>query len=360
MQKTGTADLPLHRGRAPRWLFEKMRSLAREITIAIVSDLGNDKFMEKVSDPLWFQALGCVLGFDWHSSGLTTTVCGALKEGLKGLERDLGFFVAGGKGKVSLNTPREILRWGDLTGFDADPFVYASRMTAKVDTAGLQDGFDLYHHCFIFSSSGNWAVIQQGMNENTRYARRYHWISSRVESFVSEPHSAICSEVKAEGLNMVARESKPSQVSCTEIVQESPSHILKDLRNLGKANSIKFPSAHNFPTFELRPKRLEKTLRLAYERSPQNFEQLLGTRGVGAKTIRALALISDLIYGAKPSFRDPTTYSFAHGGKDGYPYPVDRHTYRESILTLHKALQEAKVGRSDKIKALKRLKKFLD
>jgi len=356
MQKTGIADLPLHYGKAPRWLFDKMKMLAREIIIAIIQDSGSNELLRKISDPLWFQALGCVLGFDWHSSGLTTTVCGAIKEGIKGLEKELGFFVAGGKGKVSLNTPKEILEWGDSVSFDPNYLVYASRMTAKVDTAGIQDGFNLYHHCFMFSSTGKWAVIQQGMNEATGYARRYHWISDNVKSFVCEPHSAICSELKTEGLNMVAKESERSRVLCTKLSKEHPSIILKELK---KVESIKFPSHHAFSVSKLRPYKLEKSLQLAYERSPENFEQLLGIKGVGARTVRALALISDLIYGVKPSFRDPTTYSFAHGGKDGHPYPVDKKTYSETILSLHKALQEAKIGRYDKIKAVKRLKTLL-
>jgi len=352
VRRTGTADLPLHYGKAPRWLFERLKLLAREIVISIISDSGCEGFLRKISDPLWFQALGCVLGFDWHSSGLTTTVCGAIKEGIRGLEKELGFFVAGGKGKVSLRTPSEILQEGELIQIDPHLLVYASKMVAKVDTAGLQDGFQLYHHCFMFSSSGKWAVIQQGMNPSSRYARRYHWISEKVKSFVCEPHSAICSDWKGEGLNMVAKESEKARLVCTELSKEQPSRIIKELK---KIENLKFPPAHSFSLERMRPHLLEKTLQNIVERSPQSFEQLLGIKGVGAKTIRALALISDLVYGAKPSFRDPATYSFAHGGKDGHPYPVDRQTYDETILSLHRALKEAKVGRVEKIKALKRL-----
>lgn len=356
MQRTGTADLPLHYGRSPRWLFERMKMLAREIVISIISDSGCEELLRKISDPLWFQALGCVMGFDWHSSGLTTTVCGAIKEGIKGLEKELGFFVAGGKGKVSLRTPLEILEWGDNLKTDPNSLVYASRMAAKVDSAALQDGFQLYHHCFMFSSSGKWVVIQQGMNEVTGYARRYHWISEKLDNFVCEPHSAICSNWRGEGLNMVAKESEKARLACTELSKNPPSRIIKEIQ---KIDSLKLPSAHTFPILTTRPHQLEKSLQVIHERSPENFEQLLGIKGVGAKTIRALALVSDLVYGAKPSFKDPATYSFAHGGKDGHPYPVDKKTYDETILSLHKFLQEAKIGKGEKIKALKRLKSLL-
>jgi len=356
MQKTGTADLPLHYGKAPRWLFDKMKTLSREIIVSIVSNLGTEELLRKISDPLWFQAFGCILGFDWHSSGLTTTVCGAIKEGIKGLETELGLFVAGGKGKVSLRTPLEILEWREKIQIDANFLVYSSRMAAKVDTAGLQDGFQLYHHCFIFSSSGKWAVIQQGMNETTRYARRYHWIGEKVKNFVCEPHSAICSDWKGKGLNMVAKESEKARLVCTQLSCDKPLKIIKELK---KISNLKMPSSHSFSIEEVRPQRLEKILQAVYESCPRNFEQLLGIRGVGPKTVRALALISDLVYGVKPSFKDPATYSFAHGGKDGHPYPVDRKTYEETISVLHKALQEAKVGKSEKVKALKRLRAFL-
>ena len=356
MQKTGTADLPLHYGKSPRWLFEKMRLLSREIVISIISHSAPEEFLRKMSDPVWFQALGCALGFDWHSSGVTTTVCGAIKEGIKGLEKQLGLFVTGGKGKVSLRTPQEILQWANIAEVKPDSLIYASKMVAKVDTAALQDGFQLYHHCFIFSSSGKWAVIQQGMNELNRYARRYHWIGEKVESFVCEPHSAICSEWKGRGLNMIAKESERTRLICAKLSQEKPDKIIKELKNI---NSLKMPSTHSFSLEKVRPNRLEKALQAAYERSPESFQELLGVKGVGAKTIRALALVSDLIYGIKPSFKDPATYSFAHGGKDGYPYPVEDKTYQTTISTIHKALQEAKIGRSEKIKALKRLRVFL-
>lgn len=356
MQRTGAADLPLHYGRTPRWLFDKMKILSKEIIVSIVSDTGPEEFLRKISDPLWFQAFGCVLGFDWHSSGLTTTVCGAIKEGIKGLEKELGLFIAGGKGKVSLRTPSEILQWGKILAINTDSLVYSSRMAAKVDTAGVQDGFQLYHHCFIFSSSGKWAVVQQGMNETTRYARRYHWINEKVKNFVCEPHSAICSDWKGRGLNMVARESERARVVCTQLSADKPSKVIKELK---KIDTLNMPFSHAFSLEKIRPQRLEKTLQIIYEKNPANFEQLLGIRGVGPKTVRALTLISDLVYGATPSFKDPATYSFAHGGKDGHPYPVDRQTYQETISALHKALHEAKVGRSEKIKALRRLRAFL-
>lgn len=350
--RVGIAHLPLHYGKAPRWLFERMRELAREITIFMVEEFGPEEMLKKLSDPFWFQAFGCVLGFDWHSSGVTTTVCGALKEGLRGLERDLGLFVAGGKGKTSRKTPSEIESFGELVSVDPSKLIYASRMAAKVDSAGLQDGFQLYHHCFVFTKGGSWAVIQQGMNEATRYARRYHWLSDELKNFVCEPHLAICCDEKRRPLNMVAEESEETRKVATELSREKPDRLLFTLKKLQR---LDMPGSHPIGAHDLHPDSLSRIFLKTYERQPGSFEKLLGMEGVGPKTIRALALISDLVYGVAPSFRDPVKYSFAHGGKDGYPYPVDRELYDKSIDILRKAVSHAKVGQRERMEAIKRL-----
>jgi len=354
--RTGIANLPLHYGKAPRWLFERMVKLSREITIAIVADFGAGEMLRRLSHPYWFQALGCVLGFDWHSSGVTTTLCGALKEGIKGLERDLGLFVAGGKGAVSRKTPAELENWGESLSINPEPLVYASRMSAKVDSAAVQDGYQLYHHTFLFTADGSWTVIQQGMNETTRYARRYHWLGETVTSYVNEPHSAILSEAKGQALNLVAGESGPARNTIAEIAAgQKPESIVADLKKL---KTLSLPSRHYLTTDDLHPDSLSRILVSTYERQPGGFEELLGLAGVGAKTIRALSLLSELVYGVAPSYRDPARYSFAHGGKDGIPYPVDRETYDRSIELLRKAIGRAKLGIREKDEAVGRLERM--
>jgi len=353
--RTGIANLPLHYGKVPPWLFDRMVKLAREITIAIITDFGSEEMLRRLSHPYWFQAFGCILGYDWHSSGVTTTLCGALKEGMKGLERDLGLFVAGGKGKTSRKTPSEIEVWGDSISLNPVPLVYASRMSAKVDSSAIQDGYQLYHHNFLFTRSGSWAVIQQGMNETTRYARRYHWLGEAVSSFVNEPHSAILSEARGQALNLVASESNPARTTIADIAtNEKPENLLTDLKKL---KTLDLPPHHPIGVHDLHPDSLSKILISTYERQPQDFEQLLGLSGVGAKTIRALSLISELIHGVAPSYRDPARYSFAHGGKDGIPYPVDRKTYDQSIELLRRAINKTKLGIREKSEAMGRLRR---
>jgi hypothetical protein len=352
-RRTGIANLPLHYGKAPRWLFQRMVPLAREITIAIVTEYGPEEMLRRLSHPYWFQAFGCVLGFDWHSSGVTTTLCGALKEGLKGIEGDLGLFVAGGKGKTSRQTPSEIETWGEKISLDPAPLVYASRMSAKVDSAAVQDGYQLYHHTFLFTNKGSWTVVQQGMNEANHYARRYHWLGEAVSDFVNEPHAAILSEARGETLNLTAGESQPARSTITAIATEEPPE--KVINELKKLKTLDLPARHRIFTSDLHPDSLSKIILSAYEHQPQGFEQLLGLSGVGAKTIRALSLISELIHGVAPSYRDPARYSFAHGGKDGIPYPVDRKTYDKSIELLSKAINRTKLGLSEKQQAFRRL-----
>jgi hypothetical protein len=313
--------------------------------------------LSRLSDPFWFQAFGCVLGFDWHSSGVTTTVCGALKEGFRGVERELGFYVAGGKGRTSRKTPQEIEEICHQRSIDGVPLIYASRMSAKVDSAAVQDGYQIYQHTFFFTGNGFWAVVQQGMNEENRYARRYHWFSQGIKDFVCEPHWAVCCDQRKEGLNLVAQESEKVRQSIADLTHEKPEFLISEGK---KANELYLPREHPVPMEEIRLEKLEKTFIQIHEHSPDNFEQLLGIKGVGPKSLRALSLISELIYGVKPSFKDPTRFSFAHGGKDGHPYPVNRKIYDQTIEALRGAIDRAKVGDREKMEAIRRLRSFTE
>ncbi len=353
--KTGVCNLPLHHGKIPPWLFQRMALLSRQIILFIIEEVGLEEVLRKLADPHWFQAFGCVLGFDWHSSGLTTTVCGALKEGMKGLEKEIGLFVAGGKGKRSLDTPKEIKGWAERLSLEDRDLIYASKMAAKVDSAGLQDGYSLYHHCFVFTQKGDWVVIQQGMNIETRYARRYHWISFDLQDFVCEPHLAICCDRKESALNMVASESEEAREITTLLSQERPFSLVSQLKRLKELN---LPPEHHVPLQHFHTQRLEKILLKSYELKPPRFESLLGIEGLGPKTILALALIAELVYGISPSFRDPVRFSFAHGGKDGHPYPLNKKTYDKSIEILEKAISKARIGNKERLEAIQRLRSF--
>ncbi len=356
--RKGIANLPLHYGKAPPWLFKRMVELSRSIVELMVIEHGRKTLLERLSDPFWFQAFGCVLGFDWHSSGLTTTVCGALKESLRGLDRELGVFVVGGKGKSALRTPEELEKLGELTGLDTENLKDVSRLVAKVDNTLLQDGYQLYHHTFVFTEDGSWAVIQQGMNTEKRYARRYHWLGDGLKSFVEEPHSGISSQVIHERieLNMTARESRDTRSSITELLRDKKA-LLKEL---DKIETLNLPSRHYIRREDLNLKRLKDTVKKVKEEDIKVFEDVLRQRGIGPKTIRALALISELVYGTKPSFRDPARYTFAHGGKDGHPFPVQRDIYDASIETLKRAISKAKVGEREKVEAIKKLSEILN
>jgi len=391
-RRTGFANLPLHPGRAPAWLFTRMTRLAREIATHVVADRGPEELLRRLSDPFWFQAFGCVLGFDWHSSGVTTTVTGALKAGLKGIEHELGVYSQGGKGAASRKTPLEIRERCDRLAVDSGPLVYASRMAAKVDSAAVQDGYQLYHHAFFFSRAGQWCVVQQGMSDETRAARRYHWLSQSVTSFVTDPHEAICSDLTAPTLNLVAAEHEPLRSTSVELACGSPDRVLQVLRRVGtrmrvpgrmgpitgpstgdlpfeepfsevamrqpRVPTLDMPARHALQLEDVDARHLESVLLTTYERAPQDFETLLGMPGVGTRTLRALALVSEVIYGTPASMRDPARFAFAHGGKDGTPFPVDRATYDRTIDALRRAMAQAKVDRSDKLDALKRLGRF--
>ena len=348
--RTGTADLLLHGGRAPRWLFERMTLLAREMGLAILSEEGTPGLMRRIADPVWFQAFGCVLGFDWHSSGLTTTACGALKEGLRDLSHETGLFIAGGKGKTSRKTPQEIEAACWKTGQDAAPLIRASRLSAKVDSAAVQDGFQVYHHSFFFTTDGSWAVVQQGMNEGTGMARRYHWLPP--ERFDSDPHAAITGDAGQPVLNLVASEAEANRSGAVSLAREKPITLLSEMTRM---RTVAMPRHHEVRLSDLHPERLARVLLTTYERQPEDYTALLAVPGVGAKALRALALVAELTYGEPASVRDPVSYSFAHGGKDGTPYPVDRPTYDATIESLRRAVNEARAGHSEKSAALRRL-----
>lgn len=373
--KTGIATIPLDYGKCPKWLFERMKRLSRAIFLVMGEEFGNEEILKRLADPIWFQSLGCVIAFDWNSSGLTTTLMAALKEGLKGLEKDLGVFICGGKGKTSRKTPEQIEKWGKILGFSNEKIqklIYASKISAKVDSCLIQDGFQIYHHNLIFNEKGDFAVLQQGMNVALQKARRYHWLSFKIGDFTEEPHSGIVSDIKLKPLNLIAKESKKNKEISTELVREEPKIFLRDFKLIYEKSNflVKQRRLPGFCEMELKDveffqhpiekekfdlKRLEKTIEKAHFLKPENFEQLLMTEGVGPKTIRALSLVSEIIYGAKPSFEDPARYSFAHGGKDGTPYPVDYSTFDSTIKILERAIKKAKISKKEKIEVEKRL-----
>lgn len=356
MHKTGIASMPLHSGKAPHWLFRRMVALSRSIIELMVIEFGKDEVLRRLSDPFWFQAFGCILGFDWHSSGITTTVTGAIKEAVRGVEKDLGLFVAGGKARKALNTPQEIINYAEKVGFNPESLIRASRLSAKVDNVAVQDGFSLYHHVIIFTQEGHWCVIQQGMNEPLSMARRYHWLSFSLKSFVEEPHEAVCCDIKTRTLNFTAKESSELRKTSVTVSQENPEKIIKEII---KIKNLKLPKRHFITTNDINPKNLYKIFLITYERQPEDFEALLEIKGIGAKALRAIALTSELIYGTPIIYKDPARYSFAHGGKDRIPYPVDRKIYDKTIEVIKKAIEEAKIGREEKLSTLRRMSKIL-
>ncbi|MDI6730749.1 MAG: DUF763 domain-containing protein [Candidatus Altarchaeum sp.] len=366
--KTGFVDLPLHPGTTPRWLFERMTDLSREISKVIIYEFGKDEFLRRLSDPFWFQGFACAIGFDWHSSGTTTVSCGALKQALN--DENIGIAFSGGKGKDSINTPSEIQKFSEkfnLSQQKTDELIKASRLSAKIDNDCLQDAFEIYHHSFVLSEDGKWAVIQQGMNAETMYARRYHWLSENLknyESFVNEPHTGISCDVKVNPLNMVAEESSNARKCSVDLAKEKSTkfYFIKQT-TLFEPENFALPKHHEIylNSYEnlMKSERIAKALNFAYEFQPKNYEDLISIKGIGAGTVRALALLSDLVYGEKPSWKDPVKYSFAHGGKDGYPYKVSRKLLDKSIEILKTGLENAKIGDNERLNALRRLKEFL-
>ena len=386
MIQRGIASFGLDSGHCPPWLFERMVKLGREMMYVLIAEYGSDEFVKRIADPVWFQSLGTVLAFDWNASGLTTILTAALKEAIRGHEADFGIVVAGGKGKTSRKTPDEIMQWSDrlsLPEDQANNLVYNSKMSAKVDSALVQDGFQLYHHAFFFSRNGAWAVVQQGMNAEAQTARRYHWFSEDVDDLVSDPHSGISSPVTLKTvLDMSAAKSDKSRDISTELVQAGYATLMKDIQLLRKYSSRLSQMAKiqiggdgrpsqqltllNLETREFKyhpvvhedfakSKYLEKILEKVTDEKPESYEKFVATEGVGAKTVRALALVGEIIYGAAPSYEDPARYSFAHGGKDATPYPVDRQTYDHTIMMLGEAVRKTRLPLADKRKALDRL-----
>ena len=371
MYRTGVANLPLHGGKAPTWLTVRMRKLAKEIADIMIEERGAEEFMERLSDPYWFQAFGCVLAYDWHSSGVTTVVTGVLKSALTPQEH--GLIVCGGKGKTSKKTPAEIADAGAKFSFSEDvvkTLTYNSRMAAKVDNTAVQAGYQLYHHAFLVTKAGKWAVIQQGMSDKDRNARRYHWLSNKMESFVVEPHNAIvCDEKRPKALNMIAKESEGARKASVDLAKEPTKKLMSLIQSTTKPLSQKslldwLPKTDNpwqqtLTTLNM-PRNINwDTLSRVYEFQPRNYEELLSIKGVGPATVRGLALVAELVYGEAPSWNDPVKFSFAFGGKDAVPYPVDRKAMDESIQILKQSVQEARIGDQEKLRSLQRLRRFV-
>ena len=353
MKRSGTADLPLHGGRVPQWLAERMTKLGTAITETIIQDYGTSSFLARLSDPFWFQALGAVMGMDWHSSGVTTSVMGALKRGLAPRAGELGIYICGGRGRLSRNTPQELRSIAEQRGFDGEALVRTSRLTARVDNNAIADGFQIYLHSFVVASSGEWAVVQQGLNDRSGMARRYHWHSASVRDFVAEPHTAIVGENQGTIMNLVDAQAKPAQAALLDIAREKPETILDAARYL------RMPSHHEVRPKNIDLKRLGAVLAVAYERDLRQFAELLLLENLGPRTLQSLALIAEVVHGAPSRFSDPARFSFAHGGKDGHPFPVPLKTYDESLIFLRTSLDAAKLGGREKLDGFRRLDRFV-
>ena len=385
MIEKGIATFTLDYGKCPAWLFQRMTKLGREMARVIVAEYGPEDFIKRLADPVWFQSLGTVLAFDWNASGLTTILTAALKEALRGEERQLGVFICGGKGKASRKTPEQIQSWGEnlnLRQNQISNLVYNSKMAAKVDSSLLQDGFQIYHHSFFFTKSGAWTVVQQGMNTASQTARRYHWFSGNIEDLVCEPHSGISTQIKVPTLNLVSKNSQNTRDMSTELVQGGYAALMKDIELLRKHSS----ELHKMARLKVKGEQLtllaledkefiwhpvaiedfsksrylEKILSKICDQKPDSYEKMLSQEGVGPKTIRALALVSEVVYGVTPSYEDPARYSFAHGGKDATPYPVDRTTYDQTIETMKRVVAKTKINVFEKQRMLGRLKGVLN
>jgi uncharacterized protein len=349
MKRSGTADLPLHYGAVPPWLAERMAKLGLAVTEIILMEYGKADWLRRLSDPFWFQSLGAVMGMDWHSSGITTSVLGALKKAINPHSKELGIYICGGKGKYSRQTPNELLAIGEQTGLNGQHLVRCSKLSAKVDNTAVQDGFQLYLHSFIVSDEGQWTVIQQGLNDATGTARRYHWHSQQLQSFVNEPHTAICGLHPGHILNLVDTAAAPAREGILSVSKESPAIMLPEIQQLI------MPAHHDVRAKDVDLKRLGAMLWLAHEKKPADFEELLMLEGMGPRTLQSLALVSEVIHGTASRFKDPARFAFAHGGKDGHPFPVPTRVYDETISTLQNAVQKAKIGQSDKLQAIKKL-----
>ena len=350
MKHSGSADLALMGGSIPTWLFDRMTKLSLPIVEAIVMEYGQQGFLSRLSDPFWFQSFGAVIGMDWNSSGVTTAVMSALKKSLNPHSKALGLYVCGGKGKDSMQTPNELLVVGDRTGLDGNYLAHCSKLSAKVDNTAIQDGFSLYLHSFVVSDKGDWSVIQQGMQGETSTARRYHWNSDALKSFVEEPHTAICGEHQGTILNLVDKLAQPTQQAILSITKENPLSILKEIPHM------RLPNYCDIKAKDVDLKRLGSILWLAQENETSKFEDLLMLQGLGPRTLQSLTLVSEVIHGTPSRFSDPARFAFAHGSKNGKSsFPVPTKVYDETIETFKNAVQKAKLGDNDKNEAIKKL-----
>ncbi|HCD9234876.1 TPA: DUF763 domain-containing protein [Elizabethkingia anophelis] len=349
MKRSGTADLPLHYGKVPAWLYERMSALGLSIVEVILTDYGKEEVVRRLSDPFWFQSFGAVLGMDWHSSGITTSVMGALKRAINPNSQSLGIFICGGKGKYSRDTPQELLDIADKTGLNGTELVNASKLSAKVDNTAIQDGYQLYQHNFVVTDNGNWCVIQQGLNDADGTARRYHWLSENLTSFIEEPHTGINGISRGTILNLTANEASDNRKGILDISHTDSTKIMQDFARLI------LPEHHEIRATDVDLKRLGALLYVTREQQPQTFEDLLMLEGVGPRTMQSLALVSEVIHGAPSRFKDPARFSFAHGGKDGHPFPVPVKIYDESIQILQKGIEKSKLGNSDKLNSINKL-----
>jgi len=349
LKRSGSTDLPLHYGHVPPWLAQRMARLGLAITEAILVEYGKAEVIRRLSNPFWFQSLGAVMGMDWHSSGITTSVMGALKKSINPLSKELGIYICGGKGKYSRETPNELLKIAEQTGLNGYELIRSSKLSAKVDNTAIQDGFQLYLHSFILSNDGDWAVVQQGMSNNSSTARRYHWHSENLKSFVEEPHTGICGINQGKILNLTSNEAAETRQSMMSITEESPARMLAEIQK------CVMPAHHEVKAKDIDLKRLGSILWLAQEKRPSDFEELLLLEGMGPRTLQSMTLVSEIIYGTPSRFSDPARYSFAHGGKDGHPFPVPIKVYDETISVLQKAVEKAKIGNTDKQHAIKSL-----
>ena len=349
MKRSGTADLPLHGGRVPAWLASRMTLLGTAIAEHIILNYGPTEFLTRLSDPFWFQAFGCVMGMDWHSSGITTSVMGALKRGLNSRFNELGISVCGGRGRHSKNTPDELRESSNRTGLDGERFARTSRLTARVDNNAVADGFQIYLHSFVITKSGEWAVIQQGMNAESHLARRYHWHSACVRDFTSEPHTAIVGQPQGTILNLVDKRARQAQSALLTIAKQPVENSLAEIRRLS------MPAHHDVRAEDIDLKRLGAVLAVAHEEELRNFASLLLVEGLGPRTLQSLALVAEVIHGAPSRFSDPARFSFAHGGKDGHPFPVPLKTYDQTLDMLRRSLSAAGLQRTEKIEGFRRL-----
>ena len=349
--KRGTADLPLHYGTVPPWLAQRMSLLGGAIAEAIIIEYGRPALLRRLSDPFWFQSLGCVLGMDWHSSGITTSVMNALRKAINYRSEELGVYICGGRGKFSRETPNQLLEVADKTGLNGNELVRCSKLAAKVDNTAVQDGFQLYLHTFVVTKEGDWSVIQQGMNPNERMARRYHWLSSSLRSFMEEPHTSVCGRNQGLILNLTDKLAAPTKEGIVELTKETPDKLMREV-------SIILPNHHEVREEDVNLKRLGAALLLAHETNVSDMESLLLLEGVGPRTLQSLTLVSEVIHGTPSRFSDPARFSFAHGGKDGHPFPVPTSVYDETVEVFDKAIRQARLGDKEKSDALKNLSKI--